>query len=179
MQVLKPYPAIDTDLCRFHADDYVAFLKEITLETTQDQLKLLKRFNVGDDCPVFDGLYQFYQKCAGARELLGCLAVLGIILKLPPAVLGLTVLAWGNSVRDLVADVAAAKAGQPAMDMAGCYAGPMFNMLIGFGLAPVIRTAHTYPPGYYLHFHVSIVVIRKLPCYIAMKSHCELFHASF
>uniref|UniRef100_A0A0D6R718 Sodium/calcium exchanger membrane region domain-containing protein n=1 Tax=Araucaria cunninghamii TaxID=56994 RepID=A0A0D6R718_ARACU len=93
-----------------------------------------------------------------AGELLGCLAALGVILKLPPALLGLTVLAWGNSVGDLVADVAVAKAGQPAMAIAGCYAGPMFNMLIGLGLAFVVRTAHTYPSGYYLHFHISIVV---------------------
>lgn len=93
-----------------------------------------------------------------AGELLGCLAALGVILKLSPALLGLTVLAWGNSIGDLVADVAVAKAGQPAMAMAGCYAGPMFNMLVGLGLALVIRTAHAYPSGYYLHFHMSIVV---------------------
>lgn len=93
-----------------------------------------------------------------AGELLGCLAALGVILKLSPALLGLTVLAWGNSIGDLVADVAVAKAGQPAMAMAGCYAGPMFNMLIGLGLALVMRTAHSYPSGYYLHFHMSIVV---------------------
>lgn len=93
-----------------------------------------------------------------AGELLGCLAALGVILKLSPALLGLTVLAWGNSIGDLVADVAVAKAGQPAMAMAGCYAGPMFNMLIGLGLALIMRTAHAYPSGYYLHFHMSIVV---------------------
>ncbi|KAK1256976.1 Cation/calcium exchanger 5 [Acorus gramineus] len=34
---------------------------------------------------------------------------------LPPAILGLTVLAWGNSVGHLIAEVAIAKAGQPAM----------------------------------------------------------------
>ncbi|KAM1345965.1 hypothetical protein FF1_035278 [Malus domestica] len=51
MQVLKPYPA--RDLCRFHA------------ETQQDQLRQLKRFNVGEDCPVFDGLYSFCQTYAG------------------------------------------------------------------------------------------------------------------
>ncbi|KAH9324689.1 hypothetical protein KI387_004867 [Taxus chinensis] len=65
MQVLKPYPARDRDLCRFHAEDYVAFLRGITPETTQDQVKSLKRFNVGDDCPVFDGLYQYCQTYAG------------------------------------------------------------------------------------------------------------------
>lgn len=65
MQILKPYPARDRDLCRFHADDYVAFLRGITPETIQDQVKALKRFNVGDDCPVFDGLYQYCQTYAG------------------------------------------------------------------------------------------------------------------
>lgn len=93
-----------------------------------------------------------------AGELLNCLAALGSLLQLPPALLGLTVLAWGNSVGDLVADVAVAKAGQPAMAMAGCFAGPMFNMLFGLGTALVIQTASVYPEAYKLHFHVSIVV---------------------
>lgn len=65
MQVLKPVPARDRDLCRFHADDYVSFLRGITPEAQQDQLRQLKRFNVGEDCPVFDGLYSFCQTYAG------------------------------------------------------------------------------------------------------------------
>ncbi|XP_052194406.1 cation/calcium exchanger 5 [Diospyros lotus] len=93
-----------------------------------------------------------------AGELLNCLAAVGALLKLPPSLLGLTVLAWGNSVGDLVADVAVAKAGQPAMAMAGCFAGPMFNMLFGLGTALVTQTANVYPEAYELHFHVSIVV---------------------
>ncbi|CAN4108710.1 unnamed protein product [Withania somnifera] len=82
-----------------------------------------------------------------AGELLNCLAVLGELLKLPAAFLGLTVLAWGNSVGDL-----------PAMAMAGCFAGPMFNMLFGLGTALVMQTANVYPEAYELHLHVSIVV---------------------
>ncbi|KAI4349994.1 hypothetical protein L6164_010528 [Bauhinia variegata] len=93
-----------------------------------------------------------------AGELLNCLTTLGTLLKLPPALLGLTVLAWGNSVGDLVADVAVAKAGHPAMAMAGCFAGPMFNMLIGLGTALVIQTANVYPGAYVLNFHVGIVI---------------------
>ncbi|KAL9235057.1 hypothetical protein vseg_009856 [Gypsophila vaccaria] len=93
-----------------------------------------------------------------AGELLNCLATLGTLLNLPPAILGLTVLAWGNSVGDLVADVAVAKAGQPALAMAGCFAGPMFNMLVGLGTALVIQTAKVYPEPYVLHFHISIVI---------------------
>ncbi|XP_057961114.1 cation/calcium exchanger 5 [Malania oleifera] len=93
-----------------------------------------------------------------AGELLNCLAALGALLELPPALLGLTVLAWGNSVGDLVADVAVAKAGQPAMAMAGCFAGPMFNMLVGLGTALTIQTTNAFPNAYELRFHVGIVV---------------------
>lgn len=52
-------------------------------------------------------------------------------MNIPSTVLGLTVLAWGNSLGDMVANVSVARAGKPRMAIAGCYAGPMFNMLIG------------------------------------------------
>ncbi|RCV36488.1 hypothetical protein SETIT_7G323000v2 [Setaria italica] len=93
-----------------------------------------------------------------AGELLNCLAAIGIIMDFPPAILGMTVLAWGNSVGDLVADVALARAGQPTIAMAGCFAGPMFNMLVGLGTALVVQTARVYPKAYVLEFHVGIVV---------------------
>ncbi|XP_066360368.1 cation/calcium exchanger 5 [Miscanthus floridulus] len=93
-----------------------------------------------------------------AGELLNCLAAIGVIMDFPPAILGMTVLAWGNSVGDLVADVALAKAGQPTFAIAGCFAGPMFNMLVGLGTALVVQTARVYPRAYVLEFHVGIVV---------------------
>ncbi|KAF7057968.1 hypothetical protein CFC21_065117 [Triticum aestivum] len=93
-----------------------------------------------------------------AGELLNCLAAIGVIMDLPPAILGMTVLAWGNSVGDLVADVALAKNGQPTIAIAGCFAGPMFNMLVGLGTALVMQTAGVYPKAFVLEFHVGIVV---------------------
>lgn len=93
-----------------------------------------------------------------AGELLGCLVTLGVILGLSPALLGLTVLAWGNSVGDLVADVAVARVGQPAMAVAGCFAGPMFNMLVGLGTALCLRTAKDFPVGYQLDQHPGILL---------------------
>ncbi|CAM6049962.1 unnamed protein product [Sphagnum compactum] len=93
-----------------------------------------------------------------AGELLGCLMALGRILGVSPALLGLTVLAWGNSIGDLVADVAVARVGQPAMAVTGCFAGPMFNMLVGLGLALTLRTAKDFPVGYKLDHHAGILV---------------------
>ncbi|XP_002983212.2 histone deacetylase 19 [Selaginella moellendorffii] len=65
MEVVEPFRARDKDLCKFHADDYVDFLKQVTPETQQEFAKVLKRFNVGEDCPVFDGLYSFCQMYTG------------------------------------------------------------------------------------------------------------------
>ncbi|KAG8044449.1 hypothetical protein GUJ93_ZPchr0121g58 [Zizania palustris] len=68
MQVFRPHPARDRDLCRFHADDYIAFLRAVTPETQHEHIRSLKRFNVGEDCPVFDGLYTYCQTYAGASS---------------------------------------------------------------------------------------------------------------
>mmetsp|Transcript_1812 Transcript_1812/g.5275 ORF Transcript_1812/g.5275 Transcript_1812/m.5275 type:complete len:206 (+) Transcript_1812:233-850(+) len=93
-----------------------------------------------------------------AQELLSCLSTLGHIMGLSPAIMGVTVLAWGNSVGDLVADVALARNGAPVVALAGCYAGPMFNMLIGLGLALVIKTTLLYPQPYGLHYDANVPV---------------------
>ncbi len=53
---------------------------------------------------------------------------------LSDAILGVTVLAWGNSIGDLIADVAIAKAGFPRMGYSACFGGPLFNLLLGIGL---------------------------------------------
>eukprot|EP00593_Proboscia_inermis_P012927 CAMPEP_0171302776 /NCGR_PEP_ID=MMETSP0816-20121228/12222_1 /TAXON_ID=420281 /ORGANISM="Proboscia inermis, Strain CCAP1064/1" /LENGTH=402 /DNA_ID=CAMNT_0011781495 /DNA_START=164 /DNA_END=1372 /DNA_ORIENTATION=+ len=48
-------------MTRFHSDDYINFLKTITPDNMQDYVRQLQRFNVGEDCPVFDGLFEFCQ----------------------------------------------------------------------------------------------------------------------
>nr|CBX25503.1 hypothetical_protein [Oryza glaberrima] len=84
-----------------------------------------------------------------AGELLNCLAAIGVIMDFPPAILGMTVLAWGNSVGDLVADVALAKSGQPTIAIAGCFAGPMFNMLVGLGTALLLQSNGSFRWGWF------------------------------
>lgn len=46
-------------------------------------------------------------------------------------VLGLTVLAWGNSIGDFSTNMAMAKKGLANMALTACYAGPVFNLLVG------------------------------------------------
>eukprot|EP00850_Spirogloea_muscicola_P005485 SM000025S08380 [mRNA] locus=s25:462014:464634:+ [translate_table: standard] len=93
-----------------------------------------------------------------ARELLQLLSTIGLVLGISPAILGVTVLAWGNSVGDLVADVTIARAGQPTMAVAGCFAGPMFNMLLGLGLPMTLRSIAAYPRTYELDPHPNIPI---------------------
>lgn len=69
----------------------------------------------------------------------------GIILNIPNFILGATVLAWGNSVGDLISDIVMAKKGSPNMALSATYAGPMFNMLLGLGIGMTIRASKTYP----------------------------------
>lgn len=80
-----------------------------------------------------------------AGELVTCLAVLGEILHIPPAYLGLTVLAWGNSLGDFFTNTAVAKQGLGEMAIAGCYGGPVFNILVGLGSALFEGAIFSYP----------------------------------
>ena len=59
MEIFRPGLATATDMTRFHSDDYINFLHTITPDNMGDYLRQLQRFNVGEDCPVFDGLFEF------------------------------------------------------------------------------------------------------------------------
>lgn len=65
MDVLSTPRASDRDMTRFHSDEYINFIKTINQYSLQDQLNALTRFNVLEDCPVFDGLYEYCQIAAG------------------------------------------------------------------------------------------------------------------
>mmetsp|Transcript_10638 Transcript_10638/g.25223 ORF Transcript_10638/g.25223 Transcript_10638/m.25223 type:complete len:798 (+) Transcript_10638:335-2728(+) len=69
-----------------------------------------------------------------ATELVTMLQFFGNLSGVDSAVLGLTVLAWGNSVGDLSTNVAMAKRGLSNMALTACFAGPLFNLLVGCAL---------------------------------------------
>ncbi|KAJ9072527.1 hypothetical protein DSO57_1026559 [Entomophthora muscae] len=66
--------------------------------------------------------------------LVGLLQVLADILRLPPALVGMTVLAWGNSISDLISAVAMAKGGYSMIALTSTLAGPVLNLLLIFGV---------------------------------------------
>lgn len=65
-QVYRPYRASTHDMCRFHSEEYIDFLQNVTPQNVQNFTKSLSQFNVGDDCPVFDGLFDFCAMYTGA-----------------------------------------------------------------------------------------------------------------
>jgi len=48
--------------------------------------------------------------------------------------MGLTILAWGNSSQDLIANMTVARKGLSTMAMTASFAGPVFNILVGLGI---------------------------------------------
>jgi len=83
-----------------------------------------------------------------ANEVLSLLVSAGTVLSVDAATLGVTVLAWGNSLGDLIADVAVASRGGPGgaqVAVSGCYGGPVFNVLMGLGLSMLLSCWAGYP----------------------------------
>ncbi|XP_066509490.1 mitochondrial sodium/calcium exchanger protein-like isoform X2 [Hoplias malabaricus] len=77
-----------------------------------------------------------------ASEVVSVLHLLGVTLSLSNTVLGLTLLAWGNSIGDTFADITLARQGYPRMAISACFGGIIFNMLFGIGLGCLLQMFH-------------------------------------
>lgn len=69
-----------------------------------------------------------------ASEVVALLEYFGVLSGVDSSILGVTVLAWGNSIGDMAINTAMAKKGLGNMAITACYAGPVFNILVGLGL---------------------------------------------
>lgn len=76
-----------------------------------------------------------------AKEIVSLLKTVGIVFGLSDAILGLTVLAWGNSIGDFISNTSVAKQGYPRMGISACYGGPLLNLLLGVGVPYTIGIA--------------------------------------
>uniref|UniRef100_A0A3Q0SE03 Solute carrier family 8 member B1 n=1 Tax=Amphilophus citrinellus TaxID=61819 RepID=A0A3Q0SE03_AMPCI len=81
---------------------------------------------------------------AAASEVVSLLHMLGVVLTLSNTVLGLTLLAWGNSIGDCFSDITLARQGYPRMAISACFGGIIFNMLFGVGLGCLVQMVKTH-----------------------------------
>jgi len=65
MEIFRPHLLSDSDMTKFHSDDYVHFLQYVTPDNMHEYARELNLYNVDVDCPVFDGLFKFCQIYAG------------------------------------------------------------------------------------------------------------------
>ncbi|OCL02274.1 hypothetical protein AOQ84DRAFT_189829 [Glonium stellatum] len=65
MEIYRAKPASKFEMTQFHTDEYVDFLQKVTPDNMDNFSKEQGKYNVGDDCPVFDGLFEFCGISAG------------------------------------------------------------------------------------------------------------------
>ncbi|KZT43932.1 histone deacetylase Hda1 [Sistotremastrum suecicum HHB10207 ss-3] len=65
MEIFRAKPATKREMTQFHSDEYVDFLSRITPANIGGFSKEQHKYSVGDDCPVFDGLFEYCSISAG------------------------------------------------------------------------------------------------------------------
>ncbi|KAF2737687.1 hypothetical protein EJ04DRAFT_510122 [Polyplosphaeria fusca] len=65
MEIYRAKPASKYEMTQFHTDEYIDFLHKVTPDNMDNFNKEQSKYNVGDDCPVFDGLFEFCGISAG------------------------------------------------------------------------------------------------------------------
>ncbi|XP_007468637.1 PREDICTED: sodium/potassium/calcium exchanger 6, mitochondrial isoform X1 [Lipotes vexillifer] len=81
---------------------------------------------------------------AAATEVVNILRSLGVVFRLSNTVLGLTLLAWGNSIGDVFSDLTLARQGYPRMAFSACFGGIIFNILVGVGLGCLLQISRSH-----------------------------------
>mmetsp|Transcript_18059 Transcript_18059/g.58192 ORF Transcript_18059/g.58192 Transcript_18059/m.58192 type:complete len:302 (+) Transcript_18059:1-906(+) len=109
-----------------------------------------------------------------ATEVVALIETAGFLLGISTSILGLTVIAIGNSAGDLVSDIAAAKGGEAKMAVAACFGSPLLMNIIGAGASLTVRAIMT--GGADTESSVSQVCrIAYLFLYTALFSHMVVF----
>ncbi|KAF2654988.1 histone deacetylase [Lophiostoma macrostomum CBS 122681] len=65
MEIYRAKPASKYEMTQFHTDEYIEFLHKVTPDNMDQFSREQSKYNVGDDCPVFDGLFEFCGISAG------------------------------------------------------------------------------------------------------------------
>ncbi|XP_064462586.1 mitochondrial sodium/calcium exchanger protein-like isoform X2 [Ornithodoros turicata] len=90
-----------------------------------------------------------------SMEIVVLLQAVGMVFNISDAILGLTILAWGNGLLDFLANLNIARKGFPRMGIAACFGTPCLTLLLGVGIPTLIQLAGT---GNVLVLHYSKII---------------------
>jgi len=93
-----------------------------------------------------------------ANEAVALMESLGVMLGISTAIIGLTVLALGNSIGDLIADIAVARNGQSRMAVSTCFGSPLLNDILGLSIALIVSCSRTYPEPFKADLNDSLYI---------------------
>ena len=85
------------------------------------------------------------------------LNILGFATYLDTSFLGITILAFGNSVGDLIADTTMAQKNKGEMAITGTFSSQTFNLLVGLGCSLIITNYKTGKPVPFSIKNIDIV----------------------
>ncbi|CAD5227853.1 unnamed protein product [Bursaphelenchus xylophilus] len=123
-----------------------------------------------------------------AAEIVNVVMMIGVVSRISHVVLGLTVLAWSNSLGDVVADLAVAKQGFPRMAISAVFGGPLLNLLMGYGLSFMIACLKGRHPikidqgnlqKLLMIFFLCFSLISTMVFLVVQKFHTTRLHAYF
>lgn len=67
MDLYETRSATKEELLEFHSEDYINFLSKVSPENLNKLPRgSLEKFNIGDDCPIFQGIFEYASLYAGA-----------------------------------------------------------------------------------------------------------------
>ena len=78
-----------------------------------------------------------------SKVLVDIIVLIGFVTGLPTPLLGLTIIAWGNSLPDMWASLAMTKRGFGEMAITANIAAPIFNILVGTGVSSILKLSKT------------------------------------
>ena len=117
-----------------------------------------------------------------ANEVVGLLKAAGKILKISDPILGVTILAFGNSIGDLVSNVTIARMGFPTMSISASFAGPLINLLLTLGVSGMIGIGKPPAPikrSLNVEFTYVGLLLLMLVCFFGISAQKFRIHRYF
>ncbi|KAI6201188.1 hypothetical protein M3Y96_00815300 [Aphelenchoides besseyi] len=107
-----------------------------------------------------------------AAEVVNVVLMIGIISTVSFDILGLTLIAWSNSLGDLVADISVARRGFPKMAISAAFAGPLFiqQKKVTIEMNSILRSMVIF---------LAIGIISSIVILITQRFNARRFHSVY